>query len=82
MISRVDNEVLLEQSKRTAFLAPSLRRPLITGAVTVQDVKKWVSEQDDVSDYLCRFTDARMIISSLEVLALTVLARSVGVGVC
>ena len=43
------------------------RRPLRTGEVTARDVKQWASEREDVSAYLSRFTEARMIISSLEV---------------
>lgn len=43
-------------------------RPLETGGVTVRDVKGWISEREEVSAYLSMFTEARMIISSLEVL--------------
>ncbi|CAN0275272.1 unnamed protein product [Ascophyllum nodosum] len=43
-----------------------VRGPLRTGEVTARDVKQWASEREDVSAYLSRFTEARMIISSLE----------------
>ena len=42
-------------------------RALDTGELTVRDVKGWVFAREDVLAYLCGFTEARMIISSLEV---------------
>ena len=52
------------------FSSPANRdiaRALDTGELTVRDIKGWVFAREDVLAYLYGFTEARMIISALEV---------------
>lgn len=42
----------------------------------MRDLKEWISEREDVAAFLHNFTEARLIISSLEVWALHVKKRS------
>ena len=42
-------------------------RQASTGELTLRDLKEWISEREDVAAFLHNFTEARLIISSLEV---------------
>lgn len=46
------------------------RRQAATGELTLRDLQEWISEREDVAAFLHNFTEARLIISSLEVRAL------------
>ncbi|CAM9254386.1 unnamed protein product, partial [Hapterophycus canaliculatus] len=69
-LSEVESEIMLESVVRGQAGA---------GDLTLRDLKDWISEREDVAIFLSNFTDARMIISSLELVETSV---ALGMSMC
>eukprot|EP00903_Cladosiphon_okamuranus_P013503 g12576.t1 len=52
--------------KLIASLFSHSKRQAVTGELTLRDLKEWISEREDVAAFLHNFTEARLIISCLE----------------
>eukprot|EP00904_Undaria_pinnatifida_P005950 jgi/Undpi1/2485/HiC_scaffold_13.g05864.m1 len=61
-----DGSASLNDVEAEMMIECVVRGALDTGELTVRDIKGWVFEREDVLAYLCGFTEARMIISSLQ----------------
>ncbi|CAM9140632.1 unnamed protein product [Ectocarpus fasciculatus] len=72
-------DVLDSIGKLTTSLFSHSNRGATAGELTLRDLKDWISEREDVAVFLSNFIEARMIISSLELVDKSV---ALGMNMC
>ncbi|CAM9135119.1 unnamed protein product [Pylaiella littoralis] len=72
-------DVLDSIGKLTASLVSHSKRQATGGELTLRDLREWISEREDVSAFLSKTIDARLIISSRELVEESV---ALGMSMC